>query len=242
MKNLCLAIFCILNVLLYNGKAQAPASSASPDGPPALPLLAPKLPSWCQWTVDYRYKTSNPLDAPRPQQKVVVQTGSIRHEVEKFERGSQEESWATGQAVVVKKSDSPRLVTIFKDSTPGAEFPEFNWIALSNFKGRMKIDGVNCLIFRQMITPLRIGHPELFGSAPSSPNDDGAFGTSRIEVTAMIVESSRLPLELQMPTETRRYTFLQPPVQMLEPPAEFLAAAKEGQARIESTTHPLSPP
>jgi len=280
MKRLCLAALCLAAASSCGVHAQgaAPMSAPSAEPAPSPPLLAPRLPDWCQWTVDYTYPAGDPekthasrveaynklaaqdptlagamanpqflfaLDAPRPLRKIVVKTAAIQHEVQSLERGFQSERWTMGQTVVEQTPDSPKLITHMEDPDSNGAFPEFGWISVANFKGRKKLGGVDCLIFQGTLNPLAVTHPEQFGTDQKSASHGGGPGgkdAGLVEATAVIADQTRLPVALQIPTESRRYTFLSAPTQMLSAPPAFIAAAREAEARLNAATKPLSPP
>jgi hypothetical protein len=265
MKTIHLASLCLITLFAYSAEAQDAEPAGTPQPPPSPPLVAAKVPPWCQWTVDYTYSAtahgdsaadrvaafektaaqdpmvaqmmSNPnflysLTEPRPLHVAVAQTGDIRGEVRNLERGFVDECWIMGDAAVEKRPEGGPLVATLYPRGSDVEFPQFNWISTSNFAGRKKVNGIDCIIFKDKIDPMRISHPEL------PPNGLAPF----IEVTASIAEQTRLPVALQTPTEARRYTFLPPPTAQLVPPPAFVAAAQDAKARVDASTRPLSPP
>jgi hypothetical protein len=274
MKTSCVAVICLVVALSCGARAQETAPSPTAQPPPSPPLLAPHLPDWCQWTVDYTYPPGDPekmhadrmaaynkladqdptvaramsnpefaflLDEPRPVHVTVVKTGDISHEDRTLERGFEWERWTIGDTMVDKLPESPKLDVHIEGLDPVDQFPEFQWISVANFKEREKLQGVDCLVFQQTLNPLEISHPKQFGADKRNHPDKLSPGTF-VEVTAVVADATRLPVALEMATESRRYTFLAPPTAMLVPPAPFASAAQELKARLDAAIKPLSPP
>ena len=278
MKTFWLPVFCLTTVFAIDATADnASKAAGTPQGPPAPPLVAPQLPIWCQWTVDYTYSSTaqgssptallaaykkmaaqdpllakmmaNPqfiysLVEPRPLHTLVVRTGEVRHEVRNLERGFMDDRWTLGDAMVDKKPESPQPIVTLIGASSNSEFPEFNWISTSNFTGRKKVNGVDCLVFQQKLNPLEISNPDRFAddrkgaSGPRTAEDEETF----VQASAYVADQTRLPVMLETPTETRHYAFLLPPAEKLAPPALFLDAAHDAKARVDASTRPLSPP
>jgi hypothetical protein len=120
------------------------------------------------------------------------------------------------------------------------DFTEFNWISTANFKTRKNIAGVDCLVFEERLNPLQVFHPE-FGTTHQLLSPDGQE-EGLVNCVAVVTDDGRLPVALQMPSESMRYTFLSPPLQKLTPPPAYASAIKAVRDQVEAATRPPSPP
>jgi len=262
------SILVLINVLGFYCIAygQSPVETGT-TSLPSEPLIVRKMPEFAQWTVDYTYKdkpkpgevsailaqwqrlaAQDPLvakqmtdpnfvyalDPARPLRRVVMKTKSVRSDICDFERNLRGEIWTDGITVVERKPNSNKLTTSKIPDEGIREFQEFNWISQDNFVAISILSGRKCLVFKDDVDFVGIDHPQVHGAAKET----------KVPATAYIDMDTRNPVMLEVAGNTRVYTYLAAPSQMLSLPPDFAAAAKQAEDhfnRALAKTH-LAPP
>ena len=114
------------------------------------------------------------------------------------------------------------------------DFTGLDWLSPNNYKGVQALQNVLCYVFESEIAIEETPGPVDMGISPS--------GASKVTARACISVDTKLPVSLQIGSETRIYQFGKPSQEDLTYPSEVAAEIEAWRAELTSATRPPSPP
>ncbi|MGC3989314.1 MAG: hypothetical protein QM796_06480 [Chthoniobacteraceae bacterium] len=209
-----------------------PAQSANTAPAPVLPpgpLLKP-VPDFVKWTVTRTSKSSGakPEGDKKPgyiETIVGARTGPMVHVIRTEGNGGRWEFWSNGKTqVIINGSNAPLISTGLPD-----EYPLPTWISSSNFTELKTVGKKQYLIFHDRVFP--------FGGEITAdmvaPGVD--LESLKVEATASIDAETRLPVGVQLGSETIAYKFEALPSGTMQSfPPEVLATIAQHQQKLEA--------
>ncbi len=217
----------LLTVSANFALAQQPA----PPRPLPTGTILKKAPDNAEWLINYKYAgpsliqvekqpknepiASKPTatNSPTPsapskfdRQILVTKTKPVYREQEKG--GWQEDRWFTEDLMIsIPNGAAPRVVFNSRGDGPLSDFPDFKWIAHTNYVGNRTVRGRECFVFKGEMTP-QTDTMLVEGEAPLS-----------VPAMAAIDVESGLPSVLEYTGHVQTYDFRPSPTVKLVLPA-----------------------
>ncbi|MEI8340961.1 MAG: hypothetical protein WCH43_05410 [Verrucomicrobiota bacterium] len=134
----------------------APAQDQDPIPAPAPPFLAP-IPDNTACTIKVTNELSGdklPPGARIVKQMINIKSGSARVLISDWTDGSRSQTWfVNGCRLEQAPGNGPITVTRLNGNADpqNADFPGFEWLSLSNYKGLEKKNSINCYKFKDQL-------------------------------------------------------------------------------------------
>ena len=222
------------------------------------------MPESSQWVVtfDYADEKANPkprsANAPaRIKKSVNVRSGPLTYKETTDEAGGKIEKWFLRDEQYTRKGGSPQFYIAgtkdifnasFEPFSP-TDFQGFSWISKKNFVGDQKIQGRDCLVYRDQTETHAVLDSNISATARAPQGQNPTNMTlpseatgSGVTVVACIDKETRLPVTLQIGEETRTFTFLDPPTAPVTLPPDLKQQLEEQQKAWNDMTRPAPRP
>lgn len=255
MKPFLLMLFILIgSVLFASAQQQVSQDPALPPLPPG-PLIN-RAPDFSKWIVTYsgfqekqegmlksQTVSNSGNDEKTPaliQRTVVVKTGTNRHITEIAVDGRQTEVWVKGGLEAFMRpewknpvlSDGSNPYDALRMDFSHTDFPGFEWINASYYKGISIMEGRKCILFKAFISRLD-GVTALKALGDAASQSDEPADESGIKTSAYIDLETRLPIALQKGGELALYQFQAPPIAEIALPSNVQDAINQRAKHIQ---------
>ena len=215
-----------------NAQAATPSTPAPKKVPLPPDLLLSSAPASSQWVVAFTYPDKNAPAASseggfgRVKKITATRSGPVVYEEIIDEAGNKMEKWYTNNEQYTRKMGSVEYFSARSNDFSNVNyayhsptgFQGFDWISKKNFAGIEKVDGRECMVYRDRKDLQAVLAPDLFTfleamrrEQPKSAGEPTGTPGAVTAVVACIDQETRLPVSLQLGEETRTFTFLDPP-------------------------------